>query len=276
MSLNSLYSWSRDLPETDELMPAVFAGHGSPMNAILENEFTRSWNQIGKDLPLPKAVLIISAHWLTTGTYVTAMETPRTIHDFGGFPDELFRVQYPAPGQPALAAYTADIVKGPEVIQDHDWGFDHGTWSVLKHIYPNAEIPIVQFSIDYSQPASYHFQLGRQLKSLRKKGVLIMGSGNMVHNLRMVAWDKLDEPGFGFDWAHEMNDVFKSRILSADDLSLVNWEGLGAAARLAIPTPDHYYPLIYAMSVRDPKDDIRFFNDALVGGSLNMTSVVWG
>lgn len=275
-SIQPLYSWSKDLKVQDEKLPALFVGHGSPMNAIEDNEFSRTWTKFGKEIPKPKAVLVISAHWLTNGTYVTAMEKPRTIHDFGGFPQELFNVQYPANGSPEVAAETAKLITSTNVGFDHEWGLDHGTWSIVKHMYPNADIPVLQLSIDYSKPAQYHFDLAQQLKSLRSKGVLIIGSGNMIHNLGMVAWDKLQEPGFGFDWAIEMNTIFKDKIGNRDFKSLIDYEKLGSAAKLAIPTPDHYYPLIYSIALQDKQDEINFFNDKLVGGSLNMTSVKFG
>ena len=246
------------------------------MNAIEDNEFSRTWAKFGKEIPKPKAVLVISAHWLTNGTYVTAMKKPRTIHDFGGFPQELFNVQYPANGSPEVAAETAKLITSTNVGLDHEWGLDHGTWSIVKHMYPNADIPVLQLSIDYRKPAQYHFDLAQQLKTLRSKGVLIIGSGNMIHNLGMVAWDKLQEPGFGFDWALEMNTIFKDKIGNRDFKSLIDYEKLGSAAKLAIPTPDHYYPLIYSIALQDKQDEISFFNDKLVGGSLNMTSVKFG
>lgn len=275
-SLQPLYSWSKDLKVQDQKLPVIFIGHGSPMNAIEDNEFSRTWSKFGKEIPKPKAVLVVSAHWLTNGTFVTAMEQPRTIHDFGGFPQELFNVQYPAKGSPELAAATSKLITSTSVGLDHEWGLDHGTWSVVKHMYPDADIPVLQLSIDYNKPAQYHYDLAQQLKSLRSKGVLIIGSGNMVHNLRMVAWDKLQEPEYGFDWAIEMNTIFKEKIGNRDVQSLINYEKLGAAAKLAIPTPDHYYPLIYSLALQDKQDEISFFNDKLVGGSLNMTSVKFG
>lgn len=275
-SLQPLYSWSKDLKTQDEKLPVIFIGHGSPMNAIEDNQFSRTWAKFGKEIPIPKAVLVVSAHWLTNGTFVTAMEQPRTIHDFGGFPQELFNVQYPAKGNPELAAETSKLITSTTVGLDHEWGLDHGTWSVVKHMYPNADIPVLQLSIDYNKPAQYHYDLAQQLKSLRSKGVLIIGSGNMVHNLRMVAWDKLQEPEYGFDWAIEMNTIFKEKIGNRDVQSLIAYEKLGAAAKLAIPTPDHYYPLVYSLALQDKQDEISFFNDKLVGGSLNMTSVKFG
>ena len=275
-ALQPLYSWSKDLKVQEVKLPALFVGHGSPMNAIEDNEFSQTWAKFGREIPKPKAVLVISAHWLTNGTFVTAMENPKTIHDFGGFPQELFKVQYPAKGSPELATETAKLIATTNVGLDHEWGLDHGTWSIVKHMYPNADIPVLQLSIDYSKPAQYHFDLAQQLKSLRSKGVLLIGSGNMVHNLRMVAWDKLQEAEYGFDWAIEMNSIFKDKISNRDIQSLIAYEKLGTAAKLAIPTPDHYYPLIYSLALQDNQDEISFFNDKLVGGSLNMTSVKFG
>ena len=220
--------------------------------------------------------MVISAHWLTKGTHITAMPNPKTIHDFGGFPQELFNVYYPAPGSPDLAEATSKLITSTAVGLDHDWGLDHGTWTVVRHMYPNADIPVLQLSIDYSKPPQYHFDLAKQLKALRKKGVLIIGSGNMVHNLRMIAWDKMQEANYGFDWAIEMNSIFKEKIGNNDFKALIDYEKLGSGAKLAIPTPDHYYPLLYAMALQDSKDAISFFNDKMVGGSLNMTSVKWG
>ncbi|AWI26550.1 4,5-DOPA-extradiol-dioxygenase [Flavobacterium pallidum] len=276
MSLHQFHNWTQDLNEEDSRHPVLFIGHGSPMNGIEQNEFSEGWAKMGREIPKPKAVLVISAHWLTQGTHITAMPNPKTIHDFGGFPKELFEVQYPAPGEPALAEATKKIITKTDVGLDHDWGLDHGTWTVVRHMYPDADIPVLQLSIDYAKPPQYHFELAQQLVSLRKKGVLIIGSGNMVHNLRMVAWDKLNEPEYGFDWVIEMNDVFKEKLGKCDTSSLINYEKLHAAAKLAIPTPDHYYPLLYAMALQQNGDDIRFFNDKAVGGSLTMTSVKWG
>lgn len=275
-STQPFYNWTKDLSEEDISHPVLFIGHGSPMNAIEDNAFSQTWAKFGKEIPKPKAVLVISAHWLTKGTHVTAMDFPKTIHDFGGFPQALFDVQYPAPGSPQLARETASLFSGTNVGLDHDWGLDHGTWSVVKHMYPNADIPVLQFSIDYHKPPEYHYNLARQLKALRKKGVLIIGSGNMVHNLRMVAWDKLSEPEYGYDWAIEMNAIFKERIGNGDFKALIEYEKLNPAAKLAIPTPDHYYPLLYTMALQDSKDDVNFFNDKAVGGSLTMTGVKFG
>lgn len=262
--------------ENTETMPALFVGHGSPMNAIQENEFTKNWKNIAKRIPTPKAILCVSAHWLTKGTFVTAMEKPKTIYDFGGFPEELFQVKYPANGSLSLAKETQEIVKSTPVQLDLDWGLDHGTWSFLKHMYPEANIPVLQFSIDYGKPASYHYNLGKELQALRNKGILLIGSGNMVHNLGMVAWDKLNELDYGYDWALECNALFKEKILSQDINSLTNYSTLHKYIHYAIPTPDHYYPFIYQMAWLKKDEKIEFFNDYAVAGSLTMTSVAIG
>ena len=209
-TLHQFKSFTSALPQSD-IMPALFMGHGSPMNGIEQNEFSAKWHEIAQNIPTPNAVLVVSAHWFTRGTKITAMDFPPTIHDFGGFPQALFDVQYPAPGNLELAKETSDLVKSTEIFLDHDWGLDHGAWSVVKNMYPEANIPILQLSIDYTKGAQYHYDLAKELSALRKKGVLIIGSGNMVHNLRMVAWDKLAEPEYGYDWAVEMNTIFKNK-----------------------------------------------------------------
>lgn len=261
------------LKEQESKMPVLFVGHGSPMNGIENNDFSNAWELTGKELPVPKAVLVISAHWLTSGTRITAMDHPKTIHDFGGFPRALYEVQYPAPGDPHLAAETRDLVKSAQVSLDHEWGLDHGTWTVVRRMYPDANIPVLQLSIDYGKPAEWHYNLGKELASLRKKGVLIIGSGNMIHNLGMVAWDKLDTPGYGYDWAIEMHALFREKIQAGDHQALIRYESLHPSAKLAIPTPDHYYPLMYILGLQDKAEAPVFFNDQLVAGSLNMTSV---
>jgi len=275
-SIQPFYDWTKGLGEEEEKMPVLFIGHGSPMNAIEDNAFSKRWQQMGKEIPTPKAVVVVSAHWLRKGTMVTAMPNPKTIHDFGGFPQALFDIQYPAPGSPELATEIQKLITNPAVELDHDWGLDHGTWSVVKHMYPDADIPVLQLSIDYYKPAAYHYELAKQLLALRKKGVLIIGSGNMVRNLRMVAWDKLNEPEYGFDWALEMNDIFKNKISNGFHKELIQYEKLHKAATLAIPTPDHYYPLLYILALQTDNDKVEFFNDKAVGGSLTMTSVKIG
>lgn len=270
MTLHDLTTFSDSLPKQGTRMPAFFIGHGSPMNGIEDNEFSRSWATLGKSLTTPKAVLCISAHWLTEGTWVTAMEHPRTIHDFYGFPQELFNVQYPAPGNLAVAKETASTITKTTVGLDHEWGLDHGTWSVVRQMFPDANIPVLQLSIDFSKPAQYHYDLGKELSALRNKGILIMGSGNMVHNLRMLNWR---QPEAGFDWAIEMNETFKSLIGKDDHDALIDYPSLGNAAKLSIPTPDHYFPLIYTLGLKDKKESVEFFNDKLAMGSVSMTSL---
>jgi len=275
-NLSSFKSFANNLKEQDEKMPVLFVGHGSPMNAIEDNEFSNRWKKMGQEIPQPKAVLCVSAHWLTKDTQVTAMEHPQTIHDFGGFPKALFDVEYPAPGQPELAGETAKMITKTSVGLNHDWGLDHGAWSVVKQMYPEAKIPVLQLSIDYYKPAQYHYDLAKEIAALRKKGVLIIGSGNMVHNLRMVDWQKLNEPEFGFDWAIEMNQLFKKNITDGNHKALIEYEKLSSSAKLAIPTPDHYYPLMYTLALQEKNEEPVFFNDKPVGGSLTMTSVKFG
>jgi 4,5-DOPA dioxygenase extradiol len=272
MKLKELETLTSGLTPTEK-MPVLFLGHGSPMNAIEENEFVTGFRTIGKTIPKPKAILVISAHWETKGTFVTAMEKPRTIHDFGGFPQALFDVQYPAPGSPELAAETKNIIKSATVELDEKWGLDHGAWSVVKHLYPNADVPVIQLSMDYTQGAQYHYDLAKELSVLRKKGVLIIGSGNMVHNLRMVAWDKLNADSYGYDWAIEANEKMKKFILADDHQGLINFKSQGKAWDLAIPSPEHYLPLIYSMALKERNETITLFNDKALGGSLTMTSV---
>lgn len=279
MGMTTLSAFNRftdGLKEDGQWMPLLFVGHGSPMNGIEDNEFSRRWKEMAGEIPEPRAVLVISAHWLTRGTKVTAMEFPKTIHDFGGFPKELFAVQYKAPGDPALASDLAGMVKSTPVELNHDWGLDHGAWTVVRHMYPGANIPVLQLSIDFGKDARYHYELARELQALRKKGVLIMGSGNMVHNLRMVAWDKLGEEEYGYDWALQMNDRFKQLISNGEHDRLIRYESLGKEALLSIPTPDHYWPLLYTLGLKGKDDAVSFFNDKAVGGSLTMTSVKFG
>lgn len=271
MNLKELNKMTSTLSNTDK-MPVLFLGHGSPMNAIEENEFVSAFRKLGKELVRPNAILCISAHWETKGTFVTAMQNPPTIHDFGGFPQALFDVQYPAVGSPELAQETKKIITKTEVGLDDKWGLDHGAWSVIRHLYPNADIPVIQMSIDYSQPARYHYELAKELNSLRHKGVLIIGSGNIVHNLRMVAWRRLNEE-FAFDWAIEANEKMKSHILSGDHQKLIDFRSQGKAFDLAIPTPEHYLPLLYTLALKEGNEKITFFNDKAVGGSLTMTSL---
>lgn len=273
--IKSLEKWSQSLTGT-KLTPALFVGHGSPMNAIEENEFVKGFREVARNLPEIQAILVISAHWLTNGTAVTAMDKPKTIHDFGGFPPELFEQQYPAPGSPTLAQEIKSLIPNTPIHLDHDWGLDHGTWTILKHFYPKANIPVVQFSIDYRQPLSYHFELAQQLSSLREKGVLIIGSGNIVHNLRAVDFGKINEVGYGYDWAHEARKFVNDRILNEDFNALQNLTTAPKALQLAIPTPDHYIPLLYILGLKNKVDKMQLFNDQLLAGSLSMTSLQIG
>jgi 4,5-DOPA dioxygenase extradiol len=259
-----------------EKMPVLFLGHGSPMNAIEENVFVTGWRNIGKTLPKPNAILCVSAHWETRGTCVTAMDKPMTIHDFGGFPEALYEVEYPAPGSPDLAKETKSIIKKTAVVLDDKWGLDHGSWSVIKNLYPEADVPVIQLSLDYYQSPQYHYELAKELSSLRKKGVLIIGSGNIVHNLGLVNWGKIDEPGFGYDWAVEANEKIKKCILSNDHKTLIDYKSQGRELNLAIPTPDHFLPLLYSLALKEENEIVDVFNDMAVGGSLSMTSIKIG
>lgn len=248
----------------------LFIGHGNPMNAIEENRFVQGWRKTIQSVPIPQAILCISAHWETKGTFVTAMPQPKTIHDFGGFPKQLFDTQYPAKGSPELAKLTQEIVKSVPVKLDHDWGLDHGSWSVLNVLYPKANIPVIQMSLDYSQSGQFHFNLAKELKSLREKGVLIIGSGNMVHNLGRIDWQN---PNGGFDWANEANEGFKKMILAEEYSKLARITEISSAFKLAVPTPEHYNPLLYILGLKEKSEQIAFFNDNTVMGSLSMTSI---
>ncbi|HEX9650804.1 MAG TPA: 4,5-DOPA dioxygenase extradiol [Cyclobacteriaceae bacterium] len=257
-----------DLPETP-VMPVLFIGHGNPMNAIEENFYTNEWKKIASGLTVPKAILCISAHWLTKGTWVTAMEKPRTIHDFYGFPKELFAVNYPATGAPQFAEFTKSLVKKTEIGLDHDWGLDHGTWSVLNQMFPSADIPVYQLSIDYHKPANYHYELAGELKKLRAKGVLIIGSGNIVHNLRIMRFEDLS-----YDWTIEFDAMAKNFIWTRDDEALIDYEKHGEIAKLSIPTPDHFFPLLYTLGVTERNEIINFFSEKTTMGSISMRSVL--
>lgn len=257
-----------DLPGTDR-MPVLFIGHGSPMNAIADNTFTRQWREIGKGVPAPRAILSVSAHWLTEGTTkVTAMQEPRTIHDFRGFPPELYAQRYPAPGSPELAAQTIELVRSSHVEADHAWGLDHGTWSVLGPMFPDANVPTFQLSIDYSQAPRYHFELARELAALRRRGVLIIGSGNLVHNLGAM---RSNAPPF--DWAVEFRDRMVGFLREGDLDGVVDFQKLGAVARAAHPSHDHFLPLLYAIGLIEPGEPVTFFTDAFDLGSISMLSM---
>jgi len=252
-------------------MPAIFFGHGNPMNALAKNDWTEAWATIGKTMQKPRGIVCVSAHWYLPATLVTAMATPRTIHDFGGFPRELFQVQYPAPGDPELAQQIRDLLKPIDVELDHQWGLDHGTWSVLCHVFPNADVPVVQLSIDETKPAAFHFELGRRLAPLRDEGILICGSGNLVHNLHTYAWGKhMQEP---YDWAVRFESTARELMQRRTFEPLVNYETLGRDALLSIPTPDHYLPLLYVLGAARENDAISFPVEGVDGGSISMLAI---
>ena len=271
-TLNDLHSISSTFSNTDK-MPVLFLGHGSPMNAIEENQFVAGFRDLAKTLPQPNAILCISAHWFTNGTKVTSMQMPRTIHDFGGFPQALFDVQYPAKGSPELALETKKILEPVAVDLDEHWGLDHGAWSVIKHLYPEANVPVIQLSIDYTKSGQYHFELAQKLQSLRHKGILIIGSGNIVHNLRLVDFRNFDKDNYGFDWAIEARETVNNYLLDGNFQPLIDFEKMNKAVQLAIPTPDHYLPLLYALGLKQESEELSLFNDKLLAGSLSMTSV---
>jgi 4,5-DOPA dioxygenase extradiol len=272
MKLSDLGRLTAPLNKTSK-MPVLFMGHGSPMNAIEENDFVKGWRIMGENIPKPTAILCISAHWETRGTWVTAMEQPKTIHDFGGFPKALFDVQYPAKGSLEYAKETQKVVTKTQIGLDTDhWGLDHGCWSVVKHLYPNADVPVFQMSIDHYATPQYHYDLAKELAILRTKGVLIVGSGNMVHNLGLVAWQKMNEPNYSFDWAKEASDTMKKHILDDNHAPLINFRSQGRAFDLAIPTPEHYLPMIYTLALKEKNEELQIFNDVAVAGALTMTS----
>lgn len=254
-----------------EPVPAFFFGHGNPMNALLDNGYSRGWAAIGKELPRPTAVLCVSAHWYIPRTSVTVTPAPRTIHDFGGFPQELYRIDYPAPGDPALADRVRSLLAPMSVDLDEDWGLDHGTWTVLRHVFPRADIPVVQLSVDKRQPTEFHYEIGKRLAPLRNEGVLIIGSGNLVHNLHAYAWGRHEaEP---FDWAVRFEKKARQLLLAGNDVPLTAYETLGHDAALSIPTPDHYLPLLYVIALRREGDPIRFPVEGVDGGSVSMLAV---
>jgi len=254
-----------------EVLPAIFFGHGNPMNAVQTNSYTEGWRTIGRRLRKPRAILSISAHWFVPGTGVTVSTAPRTIHDFGGFPQELYRVQYPAAGDPDLARRVQQLLAPMPVQLDNSWGLDHGTWSVLRHVYPEADVPVVQLSIDETQPAMFHFEIGRRLAPLRNEDVLIVGSGNLVHNLHAYAWGRhMPTP---YEWARRFEDEAKAIMLAGDSKPLIEYETLGKDATLSIPTPDHYLPLLYVLGARQQGDAVTFPVEGIDGGSISMLTV---
>lgn len=265
---------AKDLPPSPT-MPALFLGHGSPMNAIEENEFVRGFRQVSSEIETPKAIVCISAHWETEGTRVTAMEVPPTIHDFGGFLKELYAVQYPAPGSPELAQKTKELIKVTNVHMDDKWGLDHGTWSVLKHMYPSANVPVIQLSLDNRKSSRHHYDLAKELSKLREKGVLIVGSGNMIHNLQLLSWNRLNEI-FAYDWAQQAGNRMNKCILDGNHEELINFSNQGKEFQMSIPTPEHFLPLLYILALQGKRDAVTLFNDKPVGGSLRMTSVKIG
>lgn len=275
MNLNDLQNLSSGF-HTTQRMPVLFLGHGSPMNAIEENQFVQGFRKAASEIPKPNAILCISAHWYTAGTKVTAMDLPQTIHDFGGFPQALFDVQYPAPGNPWLAKETADLLAPVVVEEDHQWGLDHGAWSVIRHMYPDADIPVIQMSIDYTKPPQYHFDLAKRLEKLREKGILIIGSGNIIHNLRLIDWRNINTVGAGWDWAIEAREKTNQWLLEGNFNAIINYHQQGTFLQYAVPSPDHYLPLLYSLGLKQPSENLSLFNDELIGGSLSMTSVKIG
>lgn len=273
------FSWGPRLRNTSmkkvscmsDLMPALFVGHGSPMNAIEDNVFSREWTAVGNTLPAPRAILCISAHWETVGTRVTAMPQPETLYDFHGFPRALYEKRYPAPGAPKLARSIKAAIADPVVHLDFGWGLDHGAWSVLGRMFPRAHIPVLQMSLDFEQPPVFHYRLGRKLKYLRRRGVLIIGSGNMVHNLKAVLWEDR-----AYDWARDFDAKLAELILAGDHQALIAWEALGDSARLAVPTNEHYLPLLYTLAVQDKSDTASFFCEKVTLGAISMRSLILG
>ena len=272
-----LYAFNRltDSLENTAKMPVMFLGHGSPMNAIEENEFVQGFRKVSSEIELPKAIICISAHWETRGTRITAMDNPRTIHDFGGFPRELYDIQYPAPGHPKLANDTRELMQGAEIQLDDTWGLDHGAWTVIKHMYPDANVPVVQLSLDYHKSPREHYELAKELETLRNKGVLLVGSGNLVHNLGQIAWHKINEY-YAYDWALEATEKMNRFILEGDHEELIHYNKHGKPFELAIPTPEHYLPLLYVLALQGKDDSIQLFNNKPLAGSLSMTSVKLG
>ena len=257
-----------------EILPAIFFGHGNPMNALRENDYTAGWRRIGRQLRRPKAILAISAHWFVPEVGVTVMTAPRTIHDFGGFPRELYQVRYPAPGDPALARRVQALLAPLPVTLDESWGLDHGTWSVLAHVYPQADVPVVQLSIDEARAPAFHFELGRRLAPLLQEGVLIVGSGNLVHNLQTYAWERYQAELY--DWAVRFEQAAREMLLAGEYQPLVDYETLGRDAALSIPTPDHYLPLLYVVATRQQGETMNFPVEGVDGGSISMLAVQVG
>lgn len=274
-NLHDLENWSHAL-QPSPTMPVLFLGHGNPMNALEDNVFVQGFKKLASSLPIPQAILCVSAHYYTNGTKVTVLPNPETIHDFGGFPEALFQVQYPAPGNPALAKEVKDLLSPHPVELDQNWGFDHGSWTVIMHLFPKANIPMIELSLDYRMSPQQHFNLAKQLQVLRKKGVLIVGSGNLVHNLRLVDFANINTVGYGHDWAHEAHQFFNNALTQQNWEVLQDYKNQGKAVQLAVPTPDHFLPLMYTLGLSNKNENLALYNNELVAGSLNMTSVVIG
>lgn len=262
-----------NIKEEEKLSPVLFLGHGSPMNAVQENDFTKALRKLGEEMEKPKAILMVSAHWLTRGTYVAATEKPNTIYDFGGFPEELYKIRYNCPGSPEFAKLTKEKIKQTEVHLNNEWGLDHGAWSVLKHIYPDADVPVFQLSIDYRKDPEYHYQLASELKELRKKGVMIMASGNIVHNLGRFEWETNAKP---YDWAVEFDEKVKKNILDRNHTEIINYEKWGSLSRIAHPSNDHFLPLLYTLSLQEKNEALKFSYEGFQNGSVSMRCVKIG
>ncbi|MFN9520298.1 MAG: 4,5-DOPA dioxygenase extradiol [Bacteroidota bacterium] len=271
--LNTFYETVNQFIPDSAVMPAIFIGHGSPMNAIADNAFTQSLSKLANHIPKPKAILVVSAHWLTRGTYVASTSQPKTIYDFGGFAEELYRIKYPAPGSPDFAELVKNELSSIHAQADSDMGFDHGTWSILRHMYPQADIPTFQLSIDYTKPAEWHYKMAAQLASLRTKGLLIVGSGNIVHNLGMIKWDS--NSAKAYDWAIEFDENVKRLLIDTNHTSLIHYTKLGKAAQLAVPTNDHYLPMLYINGVQQKNDAIAFTYEGIDMGSISMLCIVY-
>lgn len=271
--IKEFYNQVKDSPDAETKMPVLFIGHGSPMNAIQQNSFTEALKKTGSKLPIPKAIMVISAHWLTKGTFVTASAKPEVIYDFYGFPKEMYEVKYPAPGAPEYATFTTEIQKEKIIMPDHEWGIDHGAWTVLMHMFPAANIPVYQLSIDYKNTMEQHYELASMLKTLRKKGVLIIGSGNITHNLGRIDWNINATP---FDWAEEFDHKIKTNILSGNHQEIVQYEKWGNIARLSHPSNDHYIPLLYSAGLADKSDPVEFIYEGFHHASLSMRCIKFG
>lgn len=272
MNLRHFQNLITDFPATPT-MPVLFVGHGSPANALEDNEFTRAWTEEGKRLPKPSAVLCISAHWFTDGTYVHGRERPQTIHDYYGFPTELYNIRYDCPGAPSLAREVQNTVTKTKILWDEDWGLDHGCWVVIRHLFPQADVPVFQLSLDASKPARFHYELARELSALRRRGVLIVASGNIVHNLGLIQFDEFARP---YDWALEFDAIAKQLIAEGNHEALIEYKKLGHAAALSIPTSEHYLPLLYTLGLKQKNEPVRFFAEGLAFKSISMRSLIIG